>query len=268
MLHIHYKKFATDYTDTLRAKGRRKKARAFWEYSFDVEERDFNSVGFYAKSWEVSKSTAHGWLQDFKKEYELFTAAMELVNNQKYSSVEKQSERKPNDSRTEKSPTAPTTSAVVEDDKTIAERQTNKALNKYNDNNACANDRLFTDLFNIYNLNTKFPGSREKAKEEYFKMTHNIKHEDLIRSSVLYLHDPKREGKLNNLANFIKNEVYINYMPKYIRVFTKGGWIQGEYNREDEVFTGEDGMKMKVLSEVFTSKFIKGEIEFIRELTV
>lgn len=264
-LHIHYVKFATDYTDQLRSRGRRKKARCFWEYFYDVQDEEKNSVGFYAKSWEVSKSTAHEWLANFKEEYELFTAAMELVNNQQNSSASKQSERLPNDNKTNKASESTSTPSVDESYRTLTERLPNKALNKYNNNNAC-DERLFSDLFNIYNMNTDFPGSKEKAFKQYEIMHHKVNHKELVKAVVFYLHDPKREGKLNNLENFLKNEVYDNYMPKHIRVFTSGVWLEGKYNRDTEVFTPNDGEAMRLLSDVLTSKFSKGELEFIREV--
>lgn len=264
-LHIHYVKFATDYTDALRSKGRRKKARCFWEYFYDVQDEEKNSFGFYAKSWEVSKSTAYEWLGDFKKEYELFTAAMELVNNRRNSSAKKQSERLPNDSQINNSHESTSTPSVVESCRTVAERLPNKALNKYNNNTAC-DQRLFLDLFNIYNLNTDFPGSKEKALKQYELMYDKVDHKELIKSVVFYLHDPKREGKLNNLENFLKNEVYDNYLPKHIKVFTSGEWIEGYYNKDTEVFTSIVGDQMRLISDTLTSKFAKGELEFIREV--
>jgi len=268
-MRINYIKLPTDYVLELKQKGiaGRRKAMAFADYIDDIERGDFNSIRFYANAWNVGKSTAERWIKNFKDEIDLAVAHWELKNNQHYNYEKKQVGQMGHQER-DKWDTQEAQANVICEEKAgqMGHQERDKALNKYDDNNARVYERLFDDLFNIYNMNSDFPGSRDKAKDEYIKMCHTVKHIDLVRSTVLYLHDPKRDGKLNNLSNFLKNEVYINYMPKYIRVFTKGVWMQGEYDRDKETFTSTDGEQMKVLAEVFTSKFTKGEIEFIREV--
>ena len=147
----------------------------------------------------------------------------------------------------------------------MGQSERDKALNKYNNNTAC-DERLFSDLFSIYNMNTDFPGSKDKAFKQYQLMYDRVSHKELIKSVVFYLHDPKREGKLNNLENFLKNEVYANYLPKHIKVFTSGEWLEGSYNKDTEVFTSVDGEQMRLIQDTLTTKFAKGELEFIREV--
>jgi len=53
------------YINKLNSAGNRKKARCFMEYHNDIEQVIFNSYGFYAKSWEVSKATAYAWVDEF-----------------------------------------------------------------------------------------------------------------------------------------------------------------------------------------------------------
>jgi len=47
-------------------KNRRDKARAFLEYISDKLMYENNSVRFYAECWNISKTTAHAWIKEFK----------------------------------------------------------------------------------------------------------------------------------------------------------------------------------------------------------
>ena len=268
-MRMNYRIYPVDYVEELNRTGLNgaKKAMAFLSYWHCVEMGDYHSTRFHATKWGVSPSTGFTWMKEFDKEIDLFRAHWDIKKKASDSSIKKLNEQNERSQSSKQSTnTAPQHGTLQNIPEQIEQTQSSKALNKYDDNNARTYDKLFTDLFNIYNMNSNFPGSKDKAQAQYIKMCHTVKHTELIQSAVLYLHDPKREGKLNNLANFLKNEVHINYMPKYIRVFTKGEWVQGEYDRENETFTGTTGEQMKVLAEVFTRKFIKGEIEFISEV--
>jgi len=267
-MRISYKIYPTDYIEELNNKGLRgrRRAMAFMSYYHDMEVGDHNAVRFYAVAWSVGKSTALRWMDEFNSEIERFDNYRELKRKQHYSSAKKQVGQMGHfewDSQ-----------VVYSDDESVVSSNSvgqmgqvvrDKALNKYDDDTAC-DERLFLDLFNVYNLNADFPGSKDKAFTEYEKMYKQVGHKELIKSVVFYLHDPKREKKLNNLANFLKNEVYNNYLPKHIRVMNKGIWIQGTYNQESEIFTSSSGVKLKLFQDVLTAKFSKGEIEFIREV--
>ncbi len=89
-----------DYVRSLKNEGKRGKARAFVEYFDDMDTQAINSFSFYAKSWDVSKSTAHDWIKEFKYEIERFFSYWLIKNSDHYSSVQKSAERQPNDNRT------------------------------------------------------------------------------------------------------------------------------------------------------------------------
>lgn len=77
-LRTHTIPLPTDYVSELRNQGSRKKSRCFIEYFYDMEVGEHNSYGFYAKSWEVGKATAHRWIKEFNEALEIFDAAREL----------------------------------------------------------------------------------------------------------------------------------------------------------------------------------------------
>lgn len=55
-----------DYARGLMQSGQREKASAFMEYVFDFDEHVDNSLRFYASSWNVGKTTASRWIEEFK----------------------------------------------------------------------------------------------------------------------------------------------------------------------------------------------------------
>ena len=265
-MRMNYIKTPTDYVGELKSKGLRQKAMAFQDYVDDMERGDHHSIRFYAKAWSIGKSTADRWIDDFKKEIDLFLAHWDIKNKKHYTSAKKQVGQMGHQEGDKRD------SDKAQDNETytlpmgqMGHQEGDKDFNKDDTNSARMRERFFDDLFNIYNLNSDFPGSKADAYEVYMNTKLDVEHKDLVTAAVLYLHDPKREGKLNNLSNFLKNEVYINYMPKHIRVFTKGVWINGEYDRENQLFTSTAGDQQRVPPEIFTSKFTKGEIEFIHE---
>ena len=267
-MRMNYRIYPVDYVEELNRKGLSgaKKAMAFLSYWHCVEFGDYHSTRFHAKKWGVSPSTGFTWMKEFDHEIDLFRAHWDIKNKASESNIKKLDEQ---NERSQSSKTSTNTIGHNVVYKEVAEQnehhQSSKDFNIYNNNSAC-DERLFLDLFSIYNMNTKFPGSKEKAFAAYKNMYSEVNHKSLIKAVVFYLHDPKREGKLNNLENFLKNEIYDNYLPKHIRVFTSGQWLEGTYNRDTEVFTPVNGEAMRLLSDILTSKFSKGELEFIREV--
>ena len=58
-------KIRKKYVDTLIKKSRRDKVRAFFEYRYDIQTENKQSLRTYAKEWGVGKTTAHGWITEF-----------------------------------------------------------------------------------------------------------------------------------------------------------------------------------------------------------
>jgi len=261
-MRMNYKTYPTDYVQELNqtrgVKGR-KKSRAFMEYWNDMEHADHNSFGFYSVSWDVSKSTAHEWIKEFMNEIELFLSHWDIRNKQHYKYAQNQTERQPNKTNGNKAQN----SGVF---KEPSELQPNEALNLYNNNNTREqffwNDKEFNDLFFIYGANTKYKGKKEEAYEVFKHIDVDINM--LKLSAMKYLHDPETEGKRYNLTNFLKNQIYLSYMPKMIRIKLKGEWISGVYNDKTKQFIPDDNKFVGSLSsERLVDMYQKGELEFI-----
>lgn len=261
-MRMNYKTYPTDYVQQLNTergvKGR-KKSRAFLEYWNDMEHGDHNSFGFYATSWEVSKSTAFDWINEFMEEIELFLSHWDIRNKKHYKYAQNETERLPNKTNGEKAQNI----GACENE---PERLPNEALNLYNNNKIKEkffwNDKDFNDLFFIYGANTKFKGKKEEAYE-VFKHT-DIDINLLKLSAMKYLHDPDTEGKRYNLTNFLKNQTYLSYMPKMIRIQVEGKWMTGLYDDKTMIFAADDN---KFVGTLTTDRLLhfyeKGLLEFI-----
>jgi len=258
-MRMMYKTYPTDYVQELKSNKKRKKARAFMEYWDDMEFGDHNSYGFYAKSWEVSKSTAHAWIDEFMHEIELFLSHWEIRNKQHYKHAKKSTERKPNETNANKAQN-------IGVSKDSLERQPNEAFNLNNNKkDFWWQDKDFNDLFFIYGANTKYKGKKEEAFEVFKHVDVDI---NILKIAAMrYLHDPDTEGKRYNLTNFLKNEMYVSYMPNYIRVETDTGVFEGTYDNKTYEFKSVDGKSFgKIEPKLLLELFESGKLRYLKEI--
>jgi len=272
-MRMNYKSYPTDFIQQLkreRGVAGRKKARAFMEFWDDMEHGDHNSESFYAKSWDISRSTSHEWIKEFKIEMDLYIDHMFLKNQQHYNhavfSTEQNEQRQPSKTSTNKPRTIGTSTISTEQTEQGLPRE---AFNLYDNNNVRElrrewwNDAEFNDLFFIYSQNTKFVGKKEDAFEQFTKTEMNPS--IIILSAVQYLHDPAIGGKHYNLANFLKNETYLAYIPKMIKVRHGDQDIIGEYDRVNQRIIESGSNRFIVLTpERLVELFKAGALEFIK----
>lgn len=269
MMNIAYRNFPTQYADTLRNKGQRQKARAFWEYHYDMEVGEHNAVRFYKESWGVSIGTTHAWINDFKEQIDIYHDAWWLRNQQHYSHAKKLPERTEqnelNELNTYKSQNI---GICVDTPERTEQSDLNEALN-LNNNNACEaqnywNDPKFNDLFFIYGMNTKFKGRKEEAFEEFRKIDVDI---DLLKlAAVQYLNDHDVGNKRYNLTNFLKNEIYLAYMPKRMEIMIEGEWLVGLYDDKSRLFTADNGFAGTLSAARLVELYSKDELKFINQV--
>jgi len=265
-MRMNYKTYPTDYIQELNRKGirGRKKARAFMEYWNDMECGEHHSERFYADSWEVSRSTAHEWIKEFKYEIDLFLNHWSLKNQQHYNYVKNSTEQN-EQTKPSKTSGKETHNKGDFDNSTEQNEQTkpSKVFNIYDDNNYIGGDKYFDDLFFIYRLNTKFAGKKSEAYQAYLTIKDKVSYEQLKRAIMLYLHDPNIDKKYN-FKNFLENEVFYSYIPKRVKININGEWKIGTYNDENHTFIADDGFAGVLLPEKLAEKFAQGELEFVR----
>jgi len=265
-MRIHYAIIATDYYTELCNRGvrGRRKAMAFVTYALDGELGNYHSERFYAEGWRVSPSTAHEWIKEFDAELDRFEAARSFKRSEHKRYVKNLTEQ-----IEQTKPSKPSTSKArlqrecKEPTEQIEQSKSSKDLLINDDDirDVEMKKKCFNDLYMIYRINTKYAGSKEDAYVEYMKLNH-IEHKELVMAIVLYLHDREVEKKYN-LANFLRNKIYLNYIDKRIRVKHEGEWIVGMYDSDREVLTDEFGNNYKLTPARVAEKFGNGEIEFI-----
>lgn len=239
-MRMNYSLMPVDYVEQLKSNGKRKKARAFMEYFCDMECNEDNSYGFYAKSWEVSKSTSYAWIDEFHKECELFINHWELKNKQHYSYAKNTAERQPNDSRTKEEAIKPNNVEFQESNKTATERVPNKALNtsivirgESETNNNFATDGEFNIHYSeLRFIGGKYVGSKEGSYNSYLKVKEYLNIKVLVQAYKNYVKsvDTYKSEKILGFSKFIDNEVYLPYLPKKVRIFHEHGQFEGHYD--------------------------------------
>lgn len=259
-MRMNYKTYPTDYIQQLnkdRGVRGRKKSRAFMEYWNDMEHGGHNSESFYGKSWEVSNSTSHTWIKEFMMEIELFLSHWDIRNKQHYNYAKNQTEEQVSKTRSYKAQNI----GVYEE---VAEEQPREAPNIYNNNNtkSWTFDKEFIDLFFIYGANTKYKGKKEEAFEQFQHVDIDI---NLLKlAAVTYLRDQSITKKYN-LTNFLKNEIYLSYIPKKIKLTLDGVDRVGIYDDSTMLFTSEtDSFVGQISAARLVELYGAGSLEFLK----
>ena len=260
-MRMNYKTYPTDYVQELnktRGLQGRKKSRAFMEYWNDMEHGDHNSYGFYAKSWDVSKSTAHTWIDEFMREIDVFLSHWDVRNKRHYNYAKNQAERLQNETNANKAQNI----GVCEN---IQERQPNEDLNYYNNNTrGFLFDKEYIDFYFIYSRNTNYPGNKKEAYDAFVTTNVNV---DLLKLAAMkYLNDPNVDKPVG-VKKFLENEVYLPYMPKYMKVKSGNEWYEGTYNDKTYELKAPDGGVLGTIPpKMLVELFEKGEIMYLKEL--
>ena len=266
-VRMGYINIPIDYVRELKSSAKRDKARAFMEYFDDMDSDSVNAFSFYAKGWNVSKSTAHDWIKEFKHEIERFYAHWMLKNSNHYSSVKNSTERQPNDNRTNEGFKMPISSEQNEISRTTTERQPNEAfnINGVDDTRERVNffDPKFEDLYRRARICNKKVGKKEEAYQEYMNNHQHISHSDMAYAYMVYANDPHTNGKVFNLANFFKNQVYMSYLTPRIRVLKDERVIEGWYEKDKNLLTTDDKELKELTPERFRELVAKGEITIL-----
>lgn len=272
-----YMTMPKEYVMELQNDGKREKARAFMEYCLDLDNGVANSISFYAKSWNLSKTGASKWIKNFKDAIEKHHQYWIEKNTQNFNKVHnnsiKSGVRLVYDECTEKISTS-TIDTEFEKTQVYDECTTgvlsinNKQYNnKKSDQNeeisSCELDINFLRYFSELRLSTskKYLGKKETAYQEYLKVK-NIFEIDVIAYAYKKYFNPDDE-KTVGLAKFIKEELYLSYLPEKISVKIQGSFVDGTF--KDEVFEAVTGEKYKLNYARYLEKVANKELIFITD---
>ena len=269
---MNYISVPVDYVRALKTKGvrGRERARAFMEYFDDLDSGDHHSVGFYAESWGVSKSTAHDWLKEFRHEKDRFFNFWVIKNGQHYSYAKNQTERterqQPNEPTAEESQKIGVYKYTTE---RTERQQPNEVFNINVVDSAgarasmydCITDPEFSDLCFTYSMNGGTVGKKPDAYEVY--KTIHADPDSLKIAAMEYLHTSQHKGHYN-LKNFMMNDAYMKYMPKRVSIMHQGQWVDMDYDIETGTLRTDNGSTGSITPKMMIKMFKDGELKFIK----
>lgn len=266
-VRLGYINVPIDYVRELKNKGQRDKARAFLEYFDDMDTSSVNAFSFYAKSWGISKTQTQTWVKDFKHEIERFYSYWVIKNSHHYSSVQKSTDRLQTDNRPNDTLKTSTVSDFEKNNRPTTDRPPTQVFNINNNTNGRVNfyDKDFEDLYLRAKYSYKFAGNKEDAYAEYTTNHTHINHGDMAFAYMLHVNDPQCKGRFYNLANFMKNQIYIAYLIPRIQVLKDGQIIEGWYDKEAQRLETDNGGWV-LTADRFREKVTKGEIIILNKM--
>lgn len=273
-LRTHTVALPTDYVSEQRNKGKRKKSRCFIEYFYDIEVGEHNSYSFYAKSWEVSKSTAFEWVKEFNEALEIFDAARELKRITHYEkAIKKHIKRDGGElchkfNRTNRTTTTerlehqqePYLSVLQENSRTIGTLETERSFNIINNNKEDSFlDKEFYQFISEIKMSIKNVGNIDDIYKSYLKVKDLLDLGTLSKIYREYSNETKSERKVG-LAKFLDDLIYLSYCNPYIELENDGSILAGVWDKEKEIFITKDknyGLSSSRYSELNNENKIK-----------
>jgi hypothetical protein len=226
-----------EYIKELKNAGKRKKARAFFEYFDDIELEEDNSTTFYAKSWEVSKSTAWEWVQEFANVTDNIQALRKLKTDRHNTFAKKSAERLPRSKRKKEASQSTENTTSQENSREAAEKQAREGIRSISIGNNSSSvlfyDAGFEDMFFGCRISNKKVGKKEEIYQEYQQHKH-INHKNMRFAYLCYLSDRQaaKNDRYFGLVNFMKNQVYLNYLNARVKIELGDKVVEGVYDKE------------------------------------
>ncbi len=260
-----------NYIQHLQNNNKREKARCFMEYFYDMQKEEVNSISFYAKSWnKTSKGSVHKWIAEFKEEIDRFFSSWQLYNNAHYEqikstqdrSVKNQSERQVNGKWTRNTSKTTIDTDFKKMEQTASERQVNEVYNIYNNKEGFASDIEF--MRNIQELRFvagKYLGNIEDIYKEFLLVKDVIDIDIFSKAYRVYLKDATGKERCVGLAKFIRDKIYLYYLPREIEILQDDNVIKGYYDTANQQFI-TDNTTYKLTSKNFLEKLENKSIRF------
>lgn len=250
-LRTHTIPLPTDYVSELRNSAQRKKSRCFIEYFYDMEVGEHNSYGFYAKSWDVGKATAHRWVKDFNEALEIFDAARELKRQIHYKkavdNVDVSLCLKSNGTNgtiiTERLEhnQEPIISSVQETNGTNGTNGVEQSFISINnkENETPFLNKDFLRFINEIKLSIKNVGNTNLIYKSYSKVQHQLDLKTLSKIYRLYSQETKESNKVG-LSKFLDDYMFLSYVKPVIKINLESEIIEGIYDKEKEILNTND----------------------------
>ncbi len=265
----HYINTPDDYIDELCMKGKREKARCFFEYHRDMIRGEINSFSFYAKSWSKNKGSVSRWIQEFKHQIELHYTYFELKNKQHYTNVKNAMQPQCNPNATIKQATKPNNTASKNGTETPMQPQCNQVSNITTTQATPPKNQIDIQDVEYYRLqselrlcNGKYVGKNEDIYEAYLTIKDLIDTKVLLNAYKKYV-NKGLENKTVGFKKFIKESYYLPYLPTTLIVNSENNHFKGVYSLKDEILILEDGKRVSFTHSKYIEKLHNREITFL-----
>ena len=285
-MNIRYIEMPIDYITKLKQSGQPEKARAFMEYFYDLqicllEDREPNSIHYYATSWgewyrgkpkkKKSLSMTSKWVNEFRIQIDKFNTSWSLINdlneariNHKNRTGQKIKEHSKNSERIEKTSLNTNIMGIKKNERIVKEQRKKQEYNIYDDDSDVQKiEEEYKRLFFIYRIfNGSYTGSKSDGLEAYKLLENRPKYKEMEKAIKLYFAD-KRVIKKCGIANFFKNNIYMDYTTKKVSIFIDGSWIDGSYLASEEKFITSYGEEMILSIEGFSNFFANDRVKLL-----
>jgi hypothetical protein len=257
----------SDYINSLKASGKREKARAFMEYYTDMHEGEVNSLSFYAKSWgKKGKGTVSKWISEFRDEIDKYHSYWQLKNNSHHHNVTNKSGRKTDGKWTGKDSIAPKKQGFEKSEWTIGGRKVDQDFNSKpivdeEEGKADLNDIGYRQLTTTYSLARGYVKADE-AYEHYRRVKQIVPTKLILKAAIDYLNDDAVENKYG-LTKFLKNMIFMQYIPEFKDITIHGKQrVHGTYKQHEALFVTSEGKAIPMKMERFVELLSSGSVEF------
>lgn len=241
-LRTHTIPLPTDYVSELRNKGNRKKSRCFIEYFYDMEVGEHNSYGFYAKSWEVGKATAHRWIKEFNEALEIFDTARELRRITHYKNTDVSLCNKNNGTNGKilmermEHQQEPIISEVQKNNGTNGTNRVEQSFININnkENEDPFLDKEFYKFISEIKMSIKNVGNINTIYGSYSKVKNMIDLSTLSKVYREYSLETKETNKVG-LTIFLNDLMFLSYVKPILKITIEEEIIEGEYDKAKEI---------------------------------
>lgn len=273
-LRTHTLALPTDYVSELRNKAQRKKSRCFIEYFYDMEVGEHNSYGFYAKSWEVGKGTAHRWIKEFDEALEIFDSAREIRRKTHYKKATQEdvvsccpkydgTNGTNNVERTEHHQ-EPIISDIEKNNGTNGTNNVEQSFININnkENNSPFLDKEFMRFITEIKLVIKNVGKIETIYQSYLRVRDLVGLDVLSKVYREYSRETKDTNKVG-LAKFMDDLMFMSYVKPVLKVTVESDTHIGTYDKDKELLITEN-TTMKLTHDRYSELNSFGSIEILK----
>jgi hypothetical protein len=181
-------------------------------------------------------------------EIEEFFNAWRIKNNQHYTSVQKQ-----NGQEVDKVPLS-----NIDNIEVLKETPGHEVDKDYNIYSSSRGEEFLREFQELVFLVGRYIGNKEESYKAYIELDTNINIKVLSKAYKEYIKSIKEKSNILGLKKFIKQGLYLHYLPKRVKI--KG--IVGFIDIKQEIFVANN-QTYKLTTSTYLNKLKNQEVEFV-----